>query len=385
MNQLRVVHVITGMETGGAETFLCRLLSRLPRERFKSLAVSLIRPGHLAGRIRAQGIPVATLGMKRGRPSIAGIKKLMGLLQDFRPDLVQTWLYHADLLGLIATRLAVEAPLVWNLRCSDMDFSRYSLGTRLTAWACARLSRLPEAVIANSEAVRDLHLARGYKPRRFEVLENGFDLDEFRPDPEARAKIRKDFGLPGDAPVVGLLARFDPMKDHATFCRAAGLLTRRVPEARFLLCGTGVTQVNRGLLALVREAGIAERAVLAGHRADAPAVLAALDLLCSSSAFGEGFPNTLGEAMACGVPCAATDVGGAARIVGDTGRLAPAGDAEALARAMEELLTLDPEAKAALSARCRERIAAHFSLDAAVRAYAALYEDLAGEKMHQPL
>lgn len=379
MSQLRVIHVITGLETGGAETFLCRLLSRLPRERFKSLAVTMIRPGHMAGRIRALGIPVATLGMKRGRPSIGGLKKLMGLLQDFRPDVVQTWLYHADLLGLLATRFAVEAPVVWNLRCSDMDLSRYPLGTRLTAWLCARLSRLPEAVVANSEAARDLHLARGYKPRRFEVLENGFDLNEFRPDPAARARMRKEFGLPPDAPVVGLLARFDPMKDHATFCRAAGILARRMPEARFLLCGSGVTRVNRGLLGMVREAGIEERTVLAGHRSDAPAVLPALDALCSSSA-SEGFPNTLGEAMACGVPCAATDVGGAARILGDTGRLVPPGDPEALAAALGGLLALPAEERAALSARCRERIAAHFSLEAAAGRYAALYEDLAAEK-----
>lgn len=379
MSQLRILHVITALETGGAETFLCRLLEKLPRERFKSLVASLVRPGHLGGRIRAQGVPLANLGLRRGLPLPGAVKKLMGIIDDFRPDLVQTWLYHADLLGLAAVRLSVDVPLVWNLRCADLSAARPPLLTRLTAWACARLSRLPDAVVANSEAARDLHLAKGYRPREFLVLDNGVDPEIFRPDPLARAQVRKELGVDPQAPLVGLLARFDPLKDHAGFCAAAAQVAQALPQARFLLCGTGATQVNRELRALVRRHGLRDRLILAGHRQDAPRVVAALDALCSAS-LSESFPNTLIEAMSCGVPCAATDAGDSARILGDTGRIVPPNDPGALARALTDLLSRPQAEREALGSRCRERVLERFTLESAARAYAGLYERLAARQ-----
>lgn len=378
MSQLRVLHLITAAETGGAETFLCRLLSRLPRERFKSRVVCMVRPGHVGGRIRALGIPLATLGMRRGLPSVGAVRKLMEMLQDFQPDVVQTWLHHADLLGLVAARLAVESNLVWNLRNSRLDAAPWT--TRAVVWLCARLSRLPEAVLTNSETARDQHRALGFRPRRFEVLPNGIDCGEFRPDPAAREALRKEFGISPETPLAGMLARHAPMKNHAGFLRAAALVLKELPEARFLLCGTGVTQVNRELMAQVNQAGLRGRVILAGYRQDAPRVLNALDALCVPSAYGEGFPNAAAEAMSCGVPCAATDTGDAARVVGDTGRVVPPNDEPALSRALVELLTLPPDQRTALAGRCRQRIATEFSLDAAARAYASFYEELAGRR-----
>ena len=379
MSQLRILHVINALETGGTETFLSRLLEKLPRDRFRSMVACMGRPGHMGGRIRAQGVALANLGLRRGLPMPGAVKRLIGLIDDFRPDVVQTWLYQADLLGLIAVRLSVEVPLVWNLRCTDLSPAKPPLLTKLTAWTCARLSRLPEAIVANSEAARDLHLARGYKPRELLVLDNGVDPEVFRPDAQVRAQVRKELGVEPDAPLVGLVARFEPLKDHAGFCAAAAKVAQALPRARFLFCGTGTALVNRELRHMVRQSGLQERAILAGHRQDAPRVMAALDVLCSASR-SESFPNTLIEAMSCGVPCAATNTGDTARILGDTGRTIPAGDPGALAQAMTDLLSLPAEAREAMGRRCRERVLAHFSLDAAAEAYAGLYERLAARQ-----
>lgn len=379
MSQLRILHVITALETGGTETFLARLLEKLPRDRFKSLVASLVRPGHMGGRIRAQGVPLANLGLRRGLPMPGAVKRLMEVIDDFRPDVVQTWLYHADLLGLLAVRLSVEAPLVWNLRCADLSMARPPLFTRLAAWACARLSRLPDAVVANSEAARGLHQARGYNPREFLVLDNGVDPEAFRPDPALRLQVRKELGVEPDAPLAGMLARFDPVKDHAGFCAAAAQAAQTLPRARFLLCGAGTALNNRELREMVRASGLQDRMILAGHRQDAPRVLAALDVLCSASR-SESFPNTLIEAMSCGVPCAATDAGDSARILGDTGRIVPPGEPAALGRALAELLALPEAERRDLGLRARRRVLEHFSLDAAAGAYAALYERLAARR-----
>ncbi|MBA4358852.1 MAG: group 1 glycosyl transferase, partial [Desulfovibrio sp.] len=219
---IKVLHVITGLNLGGAETWLTRLLSRLPADRFECQVVSLLDGGVLSGAIRSLGVPVHSLGLGRGVADPRGLWRLAGLVREYRPQVVQTWLYHADLLGLLATRLSgSRAAVSWGLRCAYMDLPRYGLGTRLTVNACAALSGWPEAVTANSQAGAAHHVALGYRPKRLVVLENGVDGGLFRPDAEACAQLRREWGVAQDAPLIGLVARLDPMKGHAVFCRAA--------------------------------------------------------------------------------------------------------------------------------------------------------------------
>ncbi|MBN2140357.1 MAG: glycosyltransferase [Desulfovibrionaceae bacterium] len=374
---MKILHCITGLDRGGAQIALVRLLSRLDRARFACRVVSLVPGGDLAPELRGLGLELDDLGMRRGRPSARGLLRLIRIIREFKPDLVQTWLYHADLLGLAAAGLAGRVGVVWNLRCSNMDFSRYSRFTAWTVRACALLSGRPRAVLANSESARARHLALGYRPRRFEVIPNGFDLERFRPDPLARAALRGQIAVRPDQTLVGLAARFDPMKDHASFLRAARILAAERPEVRFALCGRGVDRDNAVLRAWIEEAGLADSCSLLGEVRDMPGFFAALDLAVSSS-LGEGFPNAVGEAMACGVPCAVTDAGDSALLVGDTGLVAPPGDPSALAEAMGRLLDLPGPKLRDLGLRARARIRDHYSLAAMASAYEAFYLSLAG-------
>lgn len=365
---MKIVHLITGLERGGAEAVLARLLTHTDRGRFPSLVVSMTDLGSHGADLRAAGIPVETLGMRRGRPSVGGLVRLIGLLRRERPALLLTWLYHADLAGLIATRFVPGIPLVWNLRCSAMDLPQYSRQVTLVRRMLAGLSRMPAAVAANSEAGRAYHQGLGYTPRRWISLPNGFDTELFRPDDGKRATTRRQLGVADAAPLIGMVARADPMKDHATFFAAATRIAAALPEARFLLVGSGTDS-------LVAPPALAGKLQALGERDDIPGVLSALDLAILAS-FGEGFPNVVGEAMASGVPVVATDVGDTAAIVGATGAVAPVSDAAGLAAAAVRLLTEDENARRARSAAARRRIVENYSIAAMVGRYAAVYDEL---------
>ena len=231
-------------------------------------------------------------------------------------------------------------------------------------------------VIANSEAGRGWHEALGYRPRRWTYIPNGIDTETFRPDPRARAETRGELGFDESVFAIGLVARYDLMKDHATFIRAAVRLAETRPEARFVLVGRGTDARDGELERLVQEAGIADRVRRLGERTDVARIVPGLDLVTLSSAFGEGFPNVLGEAMACGVPCVTTDVGDAAGIVGETGLVVRPRDPDALAAAWTEAAARDGATRIALGAAARERIIAQYSLARMVRRYENLYSEL---------
>jgi glycosyltransferase involved in cell wall biosynthesis len=207
------------------------------------------------------------------------------------------------------------------------------------------------------------------------LIPNGFDPESFRPDPAARLAVRRELGLTEDAVIIGLVARWDPLKGHSTFVEAASLLAREYDHIYFVLIGRGMEWDTRGLAALVNAAGLQDRVMLLGERDDMPRLNAAFDIACSSS-ITEGFPNAIGEAMACGVPCVVTDVGDAAAIVGDTGRAVPAGDAIAFAMACKELITLGPDGRRDLGRKGRARVTEKYELKAVVKMYEDLYTDL---------
>lgn len=361
---LRVLHVITELGLGGAENMLTSLVLGSANAGMAPTVVSLVPGGENAARIRAAGIPVSDLGMQRGLPDPRAVRRLALAIRTARPQVIQSWMYHADLLTLAARAVLLrgERPrLVWGVRCSDMDVSRYGPALRLVIAACARLSTRPDAVLVNSHAGRAVHETLGYHPRRFEVVENGIDTERFRPDPAARVEVRQALGLAPDTVVLAHVARRDPMKDHESYLAALD----RLPHIVGLAIGLGTDSLP-------------ERPNLRrlGARTDVPRLLAASDFIVSSSAFGEGFPNVLAEGMATGAPAIATDVGDAARIVGDTGLIVKPRDSEALARAIAELTGEDANARAARRGRARARIESVYPLARAAESYAALYRDL---------
>jgi len=372
-----VLHVITGLNAGGAERQLGLLLKEPAfHEGLRHCVVSMIDLGRYGQELRERGVPVYCLEMRRGVPSPKGFWKLWRLMRIETPAVVQTWLYHADLLGLAAARLSGSAKVVWNLRCSNMDTSRYSTLSRLIVGLLSRLSSWPSLVLHNAQTGRTAHEALGYAPRGWRHMPNGFDLSAFSPDPQASAALKASLGLSPETLVVGMVARYDAMKDHATFIRAAGQLAATRDDVVFVLAGHGVDGSNAELAALIASCGLSGKVHLLGQRDDIQVITPGFDLAVLSSAFGEGFPNALGEALACGVPCVATDVGDSALVVGEQGRIVLPGNPDALAEAMAAVLALPVEARRHLGAEARRRMEEAFSMQAVAAQYAELYRGL---------
>lgn len=373
MSPLRVVHVSTGLEVGGAEVALERLLRASDPARLQQRVVSLTTVGPVGARMRDAGIDVAAMGLTLRRP-MPGVRQLAGLLAAARPHVVQTWMYHADVLGGWAARRAGGAALVWGVRNTDASRAATRATTLAVIRASARLSRRwPDRIVCVAEATRAAHVALGYDASRMVVIANGFRIP---PPMPPRERLRADMGLDARALLVARGGRWHPHKDYATMCQAFAIVARLHPSARLVLYGPGITSDNGPLTQLVTAAGIQDVTDLLGVRDDVDRLHAAADVVVSSS-FGEGFPNVVAEAMAVGTPVVTTDVGDAAVIVGATGDVVPPRDPAALASAIRAVLELDPAARAARGDAGRRRIATSFSIDATARAYADLYESLA--------
>lgn len=353
---------------------LYKLLSAMDRDQFPAEVFSLADIGETGTRIvRDLRIPVFSLKSESSGTTVSAAGRLLAHLRHGRPHIVQTWMYHANLMGGIAGR-ALGKPVIWNIRRGSLVHLK-----RRTLWvshACSAVSSaLPARIVCCSSDSLEQHAAAGYARARMTVIPNGFDLLHFRPDPALRRSLRDELGIGPETPLVGLVARFDPAKDHATFLRSAALIHARYPDARFLLCGKDVNSGNMRLTEWIHALELGDCCLLSGLRDDVPRILAGLDVLVSSSAC-EGFPNVLGEAMACGVPCVATDVGDSGLVIGTTGRLVPPGDPEALATACLELIEMSPHRRAELGRAARLRIETHFGMRAVAAQYQKLYKEV---------
>lgn len=355
---------------------LVRLATELRKE-FDQNVVCLLDRGALAPRLELSGVPVTSLGTSARFPNPLVTLQLARHLRVLRPDIVQTWLYQSDLVGGLAARLAGRRHVVWNLRAADLSPSESHPLTRVIVRMCAALSAtVPARIICCAESVAEVHHRLGYDADRMTVICNGVDLSQFRPDAEARRQVRNELGLPADSPLVGLIARFHPQKDHETFFSAVQALLRIRPDVHFVLAGQRVDAREPELAALLRRHEIDGRVHLLGERHDVPRICAALDLATSSSAWGEGFPNVLCEAMACEVPCVATDAGDAKLIIGDTGRIVARRDYQGLCAAWLDLLALDCAERGRLGRAARDRVVRHYDQRTSTERYAQIYRQL---------
>jgi glycosyltransferase involved in cell wall biosynthesis len=371
----RLLFISTGLGVGGAEISLLNILQHLDRNRFEPHVISLTGPGEVGTRIRAIGVP--TIELNFGRRPLTSFLSLVRAIRRLRPDVVQTWMYHADLLGGLAARLAGVYRVSWGIRNSDLDPGVGGNSTITVRRICALLSRwLPRTIVSCSRVAADIHRNLGYRADRMVVIGNGFDLSQFRPDPAQRLAVRTELGLPGHAPLVIHVGRYHPHKNHQGLVRAAALVHRKHPDAHFVLVGPEVTEQNPTLSADVAAAGLTCVVHCLGLRGDIARLMAASDLLVLSSS-SEAFPRVLGEAMACGVPCVSTDVGDSRVIVGDCGRVVSPHDDEALAAAVDELLSLPASQREALGRQARERVLEHFDIRDIARRYQELYLNLA--------
>lgn len=356
---------------------LCKLVREWHGQRaIRHRVICLQGAGYHGPHLMALGVPVLALNMNRSLSGLAGVMKLLADLRRDPPHILQTWLYHADLMGLIAGKMIRIPRIYWNLRCSDMALKRYAIATRVVFAAAKRLSGGPTGIMVNSVAGMIHHQRQGYRPRCWYYIPNGFDVNRFHPNPGARSATRRALAIPEDAAVVGMVARRDPMKDHALFFRAVRLfLQKKQSRTWFVVIGRGVSWKEKEIRDMAGELNATGRVRLLGVQDDLERFYPAFDLLTLTSAFGEGFPNVVGEAMACGVPCVATDVGDAARVISDTGIIVPPGDTAALAAAWERLLVLTEEQRRELAARARERICRRYAIRAVARRYERIYRN----------
>jgi glycosyltransferase involved in cell wall biosynthesis len=371
---IRVAFVLAELTLGGAEMMLWKLISRVDRSRFEPFVIALSsRVDGMLELFDRVGARYRLLGIK-SRADPRALCRLVGALREFRPDIIQGWMYHGNHAASVALPwIRRRPPVLWNIR-GTLNLPQEKRLSALTIQLGAKLSFVPEKIINNSlESAVEHEQQLGYAPSKRVIVPNGFDTDTFRPSDAARAAIRTALGLRGDALLIGLIGRYHPMKDHGTFLKAASAVAAQYADAHFLLAGENVDAANAPLVGLIEACGLTERTHLLGVRDDMPSLTAALDIAALSSSSGEGFPNVIGEAMSCGVVCVATDVGASASIIRDTGMCVPPRDAAALGRAIAGLIDIGPNARQELGTRARARIVEHFALSCVVDKYQDLY------------
>ena len=372
-----VMHIINELDAGGAERVLTRIACHNAQTNGpKQIVVSLMGEGVYGPDLRASGVELHCLGMTSGLRGLPrAIVKLSGLMRGEKPDAIMSWLYHSDFISTLAAMLSGRGTkrLAWNIRCAEMDLAQYGRSTRIVLTLLAKLSRFPAIVAANSHAGQRHHITCGYHPKKWAFLPNGFDTDEWQPDPDAKIRLCKELGIAPSKHVVGMVARKDPAKDHATLFEAIKHVREQGHDIHLALVG-GETET------LPVPAELTGHATALGLRRDVANLVPAFDIAVLSSSFGEGFPNVIGEAMACGVPAIGNDVGDVAAILGGTGKTVPLHAPEKLATAIVELLSEDSDSKTFRKAATRQRIIDHYSLAAMNERYLALWDGLAGKR-----
>lgn len=371
-----VQHLTTSLDVGGAQAMLVKLIEAniAKRKCARPAVLSLMRPGTFAQRLRQTGCPTYTLGMSRGIPGPVATLRLLRITAMLQPDILQGWMYHGNLAASVASLAAGRrVPVFWNVRHSLADPMVEKRSSRALFALSARLSRSVQGIIYNSRTAAQQHAAIGFDPSRAIHIPNGFDLSTYHPDPSARGRLEALFNLAPGGILVGMVARNHPMKDHATLVRAVARARAAGHDLRLLLVGPGMDQPDPALTRTIAQYLPAGTATLAGERTDLASWLPGLDLLALSSAWGEAFPNILGEAMACGVPCIATDIGDSAWVVGEGGLIVPPRDAEAMGAAIERLAELDASARRNLGAAGRARAITHFDINDIAVQYRRLY------------
>lgn len=370
---MHIVHVITSLYPGGAQSALFRLCTSDTRNRHTVL--TLIGDGDLEAPLRQQGVEVVSVGFSRQGISLTGMVRLWRAMRRYRPDLVQTWMYHPDLVGGLSARLAGIRLVCWGIRHTALEAGQSSRSSILAARLCARLSGLvPRRIVCCATEALRLHEALGYRGKKMVVIPNGYDLSDFRPfEPSEIAAYRRDLlDVDASRPILGMVGRFNVQKDHQNFLEALVELKARGHDFLCLLVGASLDTANTELTGWIDELGLASHIRLLGRRSDIPAIMNSLDLHILSSAFGEAFPNVIAEAMACGTPCVGTDVGDTAQIIDDTGWIVPPRAPQRLANAIEIALIERVAAPAEWEQRrqaCVARIGEHFTIDRMVTSY----------------
>lgn len=368
---MKVLHIITSLNNGGAEGVLYRLCKY--NNKVEHIVISMMDEGKHGPLLKTEGVEVLCLNLPAGQVHLSAVWKLFKLIRTIEPNVVQTWMYHADLIGGLVAKLAGVKNVFWNVRHTTLESGKSKRSTILVAKACSLLSAwVPKKIIYCAHDAQNVHEAIGYKKGKAQIIGNGYDLTQFQVSNELQCEFKAQLSLLDTDLVLGMVGRYHPQKDHSNLIAALWLVKNLGFDFKLLLVGKNLDLENSELLDKIYKSGLSNNVVLCGQRADIPAVMNALDIHILSSSFGEAFPNVLAEAMACGTPCVTTNVGDAALIVGETGWVVPPKQSKALAvniiQAIEEQQT-NKQAWLNRKKACRGRILENFSIEKMIANY----------------
>ena len=372
---MKILHIITSLGSGGAEQVLQRIVTS---DRYNDHSVVCLRdPGFHSKKIEQTGVSIKYLGLSSNPLSLIKILRLFHIIRERSPDIVQTWMYHADLIGGCVARMVGVKKVVWGIR-GPFDRRRTKLGTKIVIYICAGLSRLvPSTIVVNSNFSQSSHIRAGYVEGRFLLISNGVPIDHFKADTDGRKKIRSELGVSDGDVIIGMAGRYDPYKDHINLLDALQILKYRDMKFTCLIFGSRVEPTNSDLMKEIERRGLLPDIILLGERSDVSDLMTSLDLHILSSA-AESFPNAVLEAMACEVPCVVTDVGDTRRIVKDSGFIVAPENAEELANAIALMIKEidDQPAWCLRKSRCRDIVVSEFSLEIMIGDYQKLWARL---------
>jgi glycosyltransferase involved in cell wall biosynthesis len=369
----KVIHVITSLSTGGAEITLYRLITSSRKQ--KIIVICLTGNEVVGERIARYGCDVVYLNMPHGKVTLNGMVILINTIRNFKPDIVFGWMYHGNLAAVLGMKLGSRnSKLFWNIRQSLDTYKQEKVMTRYVILANKYFSNLPDAIVYNSRTALKHHVQFGFSSKRNFIIPNGVDTNVFKQKIHLKKSIREKYGIDSTLKVIGLVARYHPVKGHEYFFHSARILSKWRDDVCFVLAGRNVSWDNKKLLSLIVKLGIKEKVYLLGEISNIVDLNNIFDLATSTSLV-EGFSNTTVEAMACGIPCIVTDVGDSSEIVGKYGRAVPSKDSYAFADACNELLSLDKRELKFLGDASRERVVKNYGIQEFVCRYEELFSN----------
>ncbi len=375
-NILKISHIITGLSTGGAETMLLKLISGMDKTFFFNSVISLTKPGDMEKNFINAGIPTASLNLSPNFFNPLALLKLISLLRKEKSDIIQGWMYHANIASTIGSYISgLFAPVLWNIRSCLDEADKDKTPPKRIIKLSSHLSRSPAAIIYNSRTSKEQHKKISFNNKKAEYIPNGFNCLQFTPNSILRSEYRNKFGISDKTICIGLIARYHPVKDHENFLRAAELLTQNYSDLCFVLIGKDADWKNGVMLNLINELNIRKKILPLGKQNNIHKLINILDIAVSSS-YIEGFSNAIGEAMASGIPCVATDVGDSAYLVKDAGLIVPPRNPYKLCEALKRIIDMGEEDRSELGKKARKKIEDNFSLEHIVDQYQKLYRKI---------
>jgi glycosyltransferase involved in cell wall biosynthesis len=375
--KIKIVHIITSLDIGGAQIMLLNLLSKLDSSRYSIDVISLKADTALITQFKEAGVNVVELDFVNKQ--LWSIQRLIKFIIAESPDVIQTWMYHADFLGGLIGKLFSKAKIIWGIHHTDLNPNLDKKLTLFIVWMCSLLSNaIPNVIVCCSNKTKAVHTRAGYRKEKTKVIPNGFDVNKFHPDRQAYLSLRRELQISDTTTLIGLIGRYHSQKGHVFFFKAASEILRVNRNIHLVLCGEDISYENSSLTEMFNGVIKKRQVHLLGARKDMPDIMAALDICCLAATHGEAFPMIIGEAMACGVPCVVTDVGDSAYMVDNTGVIVPPGDVKALKEGLKSILNLPDEEKVAVGMMARDRISNLFGLEAIAIKYERIYEYLTG-------